>query len=587
MQGLELNVLQIKDVTEKVRRPCRRGPTPAEAFKPRHGEDRRDREGRGRPGEEHPGRRRHALRRRAVPPVHVQEVHRHPPGLRPGAADRLLRRRPGQLRVPAVRPRHLLLPRLRERQAGQARALPEVEPGRHQGRTSWSSSPATPAGRTGRTPWPSWSTCATPATRTCSTGSTGGRCCSASWSGAERGERAAGRGGALRHPEQPQGPRSAGWRGCSTRTVWAARGRGEAAPASSSTQGRSVSRGEPAAEAFSTRSRRPRRSRAELIKDMTLLENGGRVQHPPVRHRPHPAAGRRRSAQAVRRAAPRVRRRPADSLKFQLFSDEPIYDDLETLKLADALTFLAATLGAGRRPGEEGAGRQVAARAGLRAGQRDEGEGLEVRKKLFEGGKAAVDAAKDPMIELARLVDADGPGGPQEVRERGRGAEAAGLRGARQGPVRDGRDKTYPDATFTLRLAFGTVKGYSEDGKPVPPFTTFAGPVQAAARAGQQAAVRPAAALGGAEGQARPEDAVQLRLHGRHHRRQLGQPGHQPERRGGRADLRRQHPVAGAGLHLRRGDGPGGVGRQPGIVEALRKVYDANELADELTGKGK
>ena len=48
----------------------------------------------------------------------------------PEEADRLLRRRPGQLRVPALRPRHLLLPRLRERQAGQDRALPEVEPSR-------------------------------------------------------------------------------------------------------------------------------------------------------------------------------------------------------------------------------------------------------------------------------------------------------------------------------------------------------------------------------------------------------------------------------------------------------------------------
>ena len=36
-------------------------------------------------------------------------------------------------------------------------------------------------------------------------------------------------------------------------------------------------------------------------------------------------------------------------------------------------------------------------------------------------------------------------------------------------------DSTYPDATFTLRLAFGTVKGYEVDGQPVPPFTTIGG----------------------------------------------------------------------------------------------------------------
>ena len=41
-------------------------------------------------------------------------------------------------------------------------------------------------------------------------------------------------------------------------------------------------------------------------------------------------------------------------------------------------------------------------------------------------------------------------------------------------------DRVYPDATFTLRLAFGVVKGYKEDGKDVPPFTTFAGMFQRA-----------------------------------------------------------------------------------------------------------
>ena len=79
-------------------------------------------------------RRRHALPGRAVSPLHLQEVHRRPARLRPRVRHRLLRRRPGQLRVSPLRPRRLLLPRLRGRQAGQARALPEVEPGRREGR---------------------------------------------------------------------------------------------------------------------------------------------------------------------------------------------------------------------------------------------------------------------------------------------------------------------------------------------------------------------------------------------------------------------------------------------------------------------
>ena len=62
---------------------------------------------------------------------------------------------------------------------------------------------------------------------------------------------------------------------------------------------------------------------------------------------------------------------------------------------------------------------------------------------------------------------------------------------------------TYPDATFTLRLSFGSVKGYEENGKKVPFETTFAGLYEQAEGAQRQAAVRPAAALDRAQGQAR------------------------------------------------------------------------------------
>ncbi len=54
--------------------------------------------------------------------------------------------------------------------------------------------------------------------------------------------------------------------------------------------------------------------------------------------------------------------------------------------------------------------------------------------------------------------------------------DAPGLRPDRQGPLSPSRaTTTYPDATFTLRLAFGDVKGYEQDGKPIPFETTFAG----------------------------------------------------------------------------------------------------------------
>ncbi len=64
-----------------------------------------------------------AVQRRAVPALPVQEIYRRAAGLRPGAADRFFWRRPRQFRISALRSRHLLLPRLRERQAGQGRRI--------------------------------------------------------------------------------------------------------------------------------------------------------------------------------------------------------------------------------------------------------------------------------------------------------------------------------------------------------------------------------------------------------------------------------------------------------------------------------
>jgi hypothetical protein len=160
------------------------------------------------------------------------------------------------------------------------------------------------------------------------------------------------------------------------------------------------------------------------------------------------------------------------SLELALFSEKPIYADLEILTLADSLTFLAAQLGAedelvqkilaGKSP------RNRAAELINSTKVRD----VAVRKKLYEGGADAVTVANDPMIELARLVDA-------EARTLRKVAENQGEI-KQQGHAAISRARNtllgttgYPDATFTLRLAFGVVKGYEEDGKPVPAYTTL------------------------------------------------------------------------------------------------------------------
>src|SRR5262249_4057313 len=100
---------------------------------------------------------------------------------------------------------------------------------------------------------------------------------------------------------------------------------------------------------------------------------------------------------------------------------------------------------------------------------------VELRKKLFEGGKKAVDECSDPLIALVKVIDPEA----RRLRKRleaevGEVSTQAYAQIARARYAIEG-DSVYPDATFTLRLAFGTVKGYEEDGKKVPFQTTFAG----------------------------------------------------------------------------------------------------------------
>ncbi|HEY6111529.1 MAG TPA: S46 family peptidase [Chthoniobacterales bacterium] len=163
-----------------------------------------------------------------------------------------------------------------------------------------------------------------------------------------------------------------------------------------------------------------------------------------------------------------------ESLELELFSSQPVYDDLEIVKLTDSLTDMTTRFGA-----DDPLVKQVLAGKSPvdRAAELVTGtklKDLAFRKQLYAGGASAVSVAKDPMIELARMVD--GPArdarkvfeAQEEVKQQTY-AEIAKARFAAQGT------STYPDATFTLRLSYGTVRGYEERGKQIPALTTVAG----------------------------------------------------------------------------------------------------------------
>ena len=98
-----------------------------------------------------------------------------------------------------------------------------------------------------------------------------------------------------------------------------------------------------------------------------------------------------------------------------------------------------------------------------------------LRKKLLEGGQAAIDASKDPMILFAKLVDPPA----RAIRKDYEDNVSAPLT-KNSGLLAQARFKlygasVYPDATFTLRLSYGAVKGYDQPSGHVVPFTTMAG----------------------------------------------------------------------------------------------------------------
>ena len=163
------------------------------------------------------------------------------------------------------------------------------------------------------------------------------------------------------------------------------------------------------------------------------------------------------------------------SLELRLFSKRPIYPDFELHKLNDSLSWACEILGYDHPVVQKVLdGKSPRVRAGelLRGSKLMD---VAERRKLFEEGKSAVDASTDSMIQLARLVD-------PEARALRKIMETQVDEPKRQAYDKIARAKfavegtdTYPDATFTLRLAFGTNKGYEQDGKKIPFETNFGG----------------------------------------------------------------------------------------------------------------
>jgi hypothetical protein len=275
------------------------------------------------------------------------------------------------------------------------------------------------------------------------------------------------------------------------------------------------------------------------------------------------------------------------SLEQQLFSEKPIYEDLEIVTLTDSLTLLCEQLGvknelvkkvlAGRSPRDRAAELVTGSKL----------KDVELRKKLYEGGKNAVDASDDPMIAVAKAIDEESRRLRKimetEVDEVKRQAHAqiAKAKYAIEG------DSVYPDATFTLRLSYGVVKGYEEAGKKIPFETDFAGLYERSKSQGNKFPfdlpprwiekkdkldlkvplnfICTCDIIGGNSGSPvinANAEFVGIIFDGNIQSLVLD-------------FIYTEEQARALAVHSH------------GIIEALRKVYEANDLADELTGQGK
>jgi hypothetical protein len=273
------------------------------------------------------------------------------------------------------------------------------------------------------------------------------------------------------------------------------------------------------------------------------------------------------------------------SLKYRLASPAPIPPSTEKLFMKSALKLAQEKLGP----------QDAFVQAILQGGSVDEvvdklvdGTKLKdpaFRKQLMDGGDAAIKASNDPMIEAARRVDPIVRATQQRMRETvGSVVVPAGEKLGKARFLAYGKN-AYPDATFTLRLSYGTVKGFPYNGTIAPPFTTFYGLYDRALSFGNQP----------------PFDLTAKEAAGRD-KLDLATPmnfvstGDIIGGNSGSPVVNREGDLVGlvfdgnieslAGDFVYDGEKNRAVSvHSAAMIEALRKLYDAGTLADELEGK--
>ena len=163
------------------------------------------------------------------------------------------------------------------------------------------------------------------------------------------------------------------------------------------------------------------------------------------------------------------------SLELQLFSPAPIHRAYEVASLAQSLGFMRDELGA-----EHPVVRRVLLGGSpeTRAQELVDGtrlDAVDVRRQLAEGGRSALERSNDPLLALVQSIESEARAILQRYEEEVVAVERARYAQLARAEFDAKGLAAYPDATFTLRLSYGAVRGYEEDGQRVPAFSDIGG----------------------------------------------------------------------------------------------------------------
>jgi hypothetical protein len=272
------------------------------------------------------------------------------------------------------------------------------------------------------------------------------------------------------------------------------------------------------------------------------------------------------------------------SFEQQLFSAAPVYKNLETVMLTDSLAEMQNAAGADNPDVQkvlQGKSPAAAAKEMIANTKLDD---VAVRKQLYEGGEAAIEASADPLIVAMRAIDPDARVARKEFEDkidsvvRRDGTLIAKARFTQSGFTQP------PDATFTLRLSYGEVKGYQENGKAIPFDTNIGGAYEHAAEHGSQ----PPYKLPDSWINAKSKLDLKTPLNFVSTADIIGGSSGSPtvNKKGEVVGIIFDGNIESLPWNFAYGDVQGRAVSvdSRGIQEALRKIYGAGALADELIG---